>query len=44
MRRLNLGSGAASNGIEANLKDGILNITIPKLDGKASSPVKIQVD
>jgi len=44
VRRLDLGSAAASEGIDANLKDGVLKITVPKVEGKVAKPVKIRVD
>ena len=44
VRRLDLGSAAASEGIDANLKDGVLKVTVPKVEGKVAKPVKIRVD
>jgi HSP20 family protein len=43
MRRIDLGSDTASDGIVANLKEGVLQLTIPKLEGRISQPVKVPV-
>lgn len=43
LRRLDLGSNASSEGIEASFKNGSLTINIPKLKAKEPETVKIQV-
>lgn len=42
VRRFNLPNGASSDDIVAQVKDGVLHVTVP--DGTAASPKKIAVD
>ena len=43
LRRLALGANASANGIAATLADGVLKITVPKIEATAPTRVKIDV-
>lgn len=43
VRRLNLGSNIAEKEIVANFQDGVLTVTVPKLEPLKPLPVKIEI-